>query len=610
MKKLVLPLAGFTVVLAMVFATPAAWATPAPDTGPTSGGTTVTDTVPGVTFTQISTGNDHSLAMGSDGNTYAWGNSSSGQVGDGTKVERRRPVIVQAPTLVTFTQVSAGYYHSLALDSDGKAYGWGDNYDGAVGDGTTTERITPVPVQMPAGITFTQVSGGGYHSLALGSNGKIYSWGYNGDGQTGTGGPSSGSTTPVLVPTPTGVTFTRVESGGYHSLALDSDGYSYAWGNNSAGQLGNNTTTDSDTPVLVQMPLGVTFTQISAGTDHSLALRSDGNAYAWGRNIEGQLGDGTNTARSIPTLVPTSPGVTFTQIAAGHDHSLALRSDGNSYAWGSNISGRLGDNTTTSRNSPVLIQAPTGVTFNQIRGGDAHSLAVGSNGNTYAWGWNIYGQVGDGTITTRRTPVLVTGVTVNSVSFGGTAGTALTQSASGWSVVTPGGLCGPVDVAVESTQFGQTTTEVFTDGFAFGTAAAVTTQPVPGTVPAGGGNFTATVTTTGDDAPTVQWQSSSTASGPWNDIAGAVSDTLTYPITETTHVRAIVTNCFGSVASDTAQARVTADVPVNPGGGGDLAATGSSSSPLLLAFPFALILAGGAVALVSRSRKNQHHTTV
>src|SRR5690606_1834494 len=151
------------------------------------------------------------------------------------------------------------------------------------GDGTDTPSNTPVQVQAPAGVTFTSISAGGYHSVALGSDGNAYAWGLNGYGERKSVAEGE-SNTPGQVQAPAGVTFTSISAGGYHSVALGSDGNASAWGLNIYAQLGDGTDTDSNTPVQVQAPAGVTFTSISGGSTHSVALGSDGNAYAWGLN--------------------------------------------------------------------------------------------------------------------------------------------------------------------------------------------------------------------------------------------------------------------------------------------------------------------------------------
>jgi alpha-tubulin suppressor-like RCC1 family protein len=238
-------------------------------------------------------------------------------LGNGTITDSDAPELVTMPAGVTFKQVSAGGSHSLALDPNGNAYAWGDNGSGQLGDGLNTDSHVPVAVTMPANVTFTQVSAGSAHSLAVGSDGNAYAWGKNGDGQLGNGSITD-SHVAVPVSAPANVTFTQVSAGRDHSLAVDSNGNSYGWGYNAYGQLGNNSTTDSDAPVLVTLPAGVKFTHVSAGYLHSLALDSNGNTYAWGNNEVGQLGTNTLTESHVPVPVYAPvvvTGVSFDGVA-------------------------------------------------------------------------------------------------------------------------------------------------------------------------------------------------------------------------------------------------------------------------------------------------------
>ena len=184
------------------------------------------------------------------------------------------------------------------------------------------------------------------------------------------------------------MTPTAISAGEEFSLAIGSDGKLYAWGYNYYGQLGDGTTTDHDSPEAITLAPGVTPTAISAGEEFSLAIGSDGNLYAWGFNYDGTLGDGTTTEHNSPEAITLAPGVTPTAISAGVQASLAIGSDGNLYAWGVNGDGELGDGTTTEHNSPEAITLAPGVTPTAIAAGDNSSLAIGSDGNLYAWGAN------------------------------------------------------------------------------------------------------------------------------------------------------------------------------------------------------------------------------
>ena len=356
---------------------------------------------------------------------YGWGFNGRGDVGDGTTTNRSTPTLVALPVGVTLTGVTTGAAadHSLGNGSDGHTYAWGGNIDGQLGDGTTTTRSAPVTVRLPAGVTLSAAAAGGSHSLGVGSDGHTYAWGSNSSGQLGDG-TGSDSTLPTRVALPAGVTLTTVGAGFSHSLGLTGAGAAYAWGRNADGRLGDGTTADRATPVKVAVPVGVTLTALVAGGVFSLALAADGSAYTWGDNTAGELGDGTTAKSATPVKVTAPAGGTFTRVAAGYEHCLALGSDGNTYAWGYNSNGQLGNGTasTAANPVPVKVAAPAGVTFSDIAGGGEHSLALGSDGGTYAWGYNYYGQLGDGTTTQHTTPTRVTQpvlVTFQQIAAGG-----------------------------------------------------------------------------------------------------------------------------------------------------------------------------------------------
>lgn len=182
-------------------------------------------------------------------------------------------------------------------------------------------------------------------------------------GQLGDGGTNADMDTPAPVAMPTGTTFTTITTGAQHSLALDQDGNAWAWGSDASGRLGDGgTNTNMDTPVQVAMPTGTTFTTITAGARHSLAVDQDGNAWAWGGDVDGELGDGgTNTEMDTPVHVAMPTFTTFKAITAGWYHSLALDLDGNAWAWawGDDYYGILGDGgTNTDMDTPVQVAMP------------------------------------------------------------------------------------------------------------------------------------------------------------------------------------------------------------------------------------------------------------
>ena len=256
-------------------------------------------------------------------------------------------------------------------------------------------------------------------SVFLSSSGSVSGSGWNGVGALGDGTTTDRSA-PLQVPNLTGVV--AVSAGLDHSLAVRSDGTVWAWGGNAYGQLGNGSTTTRPSPVQVPGLTGVTA--VAAGAYQSLALRSDGTVRSWGLNGVGELGDGTTTDRRTPVPVAGLFGVKA--IASGVYHNVALRTDGTVWAWGWNALGQLGDGTTVDRHTPVRVGALTGMTA--VSAGAYHSVAVrGSDGTAWAWGWNGYGNLGDATTVARHTPTRVAGLTgLTSVAAGYLHNVALT----------------------------------------------------------------------------------------------------------------------------------------------------------------------------------------
>ena len=354
------------------------------------------------------------------------------------------PSAVDAADDETAPMVAAGHIHDLVLKSDGTVWAWGWNGYGQLGDGSTTSSITPVQVSDQTGLTgVIAISAGGYHSMALKSDGTVWAWGYNYYGQLGNGGTTN-SSTPVQVSDQTGLTgVIAISAGGWYSMALKSNGEVWAWGLNDYGQLGNGGTTNSSTPAQVS---GLTdMTAISAGGDCSMALKSNGKVWAWGDNYYGQLGNGGTTNSNIPVQVSDLSGVTA--ISAGGSNSMALKSNGTVWAWGSYYIGE-GD-ATLSRNKPVQVSNLDGVTA--IAAGGGHSMALKSDGTIWAWGSNGNGELGDGSNEVRSAPVKVsdqTGLTdAIAISAGDCHSLALKSDGTvwAWGLRTPG-----VDVTFDS----------------------------------------------------------------------------------------------------------------------------------------------------------------
>lgn len=440
-----------------------------PSSGPANGGTSVT--IDGVEFVQVSTTMTHTLALTDQGTVYAWGTNFGGALGDGTTTNRSLPVQVKGVGGVGYltgvTSIAAGAWFSLAVTADG-VVAWGFNGSGQLGDGTTTDRPTPVAVVGTNGsgslTGVTKVAAGNYHSVALASSG-VYAWGNNHRGQLGNG-TNTLSSIPVQVKNSQGTgtlsAVTDIASGSNHTLAITTSGV-MAWGFNSNGQLGTNNQTDAMLPVQV-LGLGGTglltsVTSISAGESFSLASGSFG-VYAWGDNSLGQLGNGTTNNSLVPTQVVGVGGSGTLQnvssLGTGLYSSYAISSS-SAYAWGKNSLGELGDNTTViMRTSPVVVLGVGGSgnlpNVTSIDGGEFFAVAV-SAGDVYAWGLNDE-WFGNGSNTPSMTPTLSANFQPASISFGSTLGTNVTRSNNQWSVTSPTGSVGTVALTAIANVFG------------------------------------------------------------------------------------------------------------------------------------------------------------
>ena len=309
----------------------------------------------GVTrWTDMATGFFQNLAVGNDGNIYAWGNNGNGQLGDGTTTSTDTLVKVSLPNGAKAVQVACAWTHSLALGSDGNIYAFGFNNNGQLGDSTTTASSTPVRVHLPVGFTPSQIYAGWYYSAALGKDSTVYVWGGNAQGQLGLGNTTK-QLVPIEVPFPQGVTkWTGVYCGLYFMVLKGNDGNLYASGTvgvTSYGQLGTGKTTASDSLVKVQLPAGVTGWKTAACTGSAvLAVANNDSVYGWGYNGDGALGNGQSGIGTnlTPTVVNLPAGVTVSSLAAGRDHVLAVGSDNTYYAWGQGSQGQLGNGAFTA----------------------------------------------------------------------------------------------------------------------------------------------------------------------------------------------------------------------------------------------------------------------
>jgi alpha-tubulin suppressor-like RCC1 family protein len=337
--------------------------------------------------------------------------------------------------------IKAGGEQTCAIEG-GKAYCWGDNRLGDLGDGTTVSSGVPVAVAsggVLAGKTITQIaSGDDADACALDSAGTAYCWGNNNRGQLGDGSTGGSSAVPVAVNAAgalAGKKLTAITVGYGYACALDSAGAAYCWGDNRLGELGDGTSNSASVPVAVDtsgLPGGGAFTQITAAFTHTCALAATGAAYCWGDNRFGELGDGSAAGSARPVAVDSAgalAGKTITQIAAaGTFHTCALDSAGAAFCWGLNDFGQLGIGPRASSSVPAPVYTGgvlAGKTLTQLAAGHGNNTcALDSAGAAFCWGPNESGQLGDGTGTGSNVPAAVStsGVLAGKVLIGISAG--------------------------------------------------------------------------------------------------------------------------------------------------------------------------------------------
>ncbi len=358
---------------------------------------------------RVSAGDGFTCGIADQG-TFCWGENTFGQLGNGTTSASLLP----AEVTTSFSSLSAGARHVCGREPNGIVRCWGDGAQGQLGDGAGVNRLSPAPG--PGG-PYQLVTSGGAHSCALAIDGAAFCWGANGDGQLG-----NGTTATALSPVAVGGgrIFATLAAGRNHTCALDLSGAAWCWGDNTQGQLGDGSSTDRTLPVAV---LGnERFGALAGGGDaHTCATGATGVVRCWGANAAGQLGNGSTTSSTTPVIVQTT--FALSQVSLGDNHSCGITSESVSVCWGLNGDGQIGDGFTAQRLTPTAANASarfnklTGglgftcaVTFGAVTGED--NVIVFSRRSLLCWGRNSSGQFGRGSTTSALTPTAAaTGLT-------------------------------------------------------------------------------------------------------------------------------------------------------------------------------------------------------
>ncbi len=318
------------------------------------------------TWSQIISGANHIIATKTDGTLWAWGRNDNGQLGFNDVINRSSPVQVGVAT--TWNLVSVGSYSVMATKTDGTLWLWGNNNAGQLG--LNSQGINrSSPTQIGSATNWSLIDGGNATFVAIKTDGTLWIWGDNSQGQLGLNDVNVSKSSPTQVGS--GTDWSKINAGGNHILAIKTDGTLWACGLNNAGQVGNNSVSNRSSPV--QVGSSTTWSQINTGPGSTLSLstKTDGTLWSWGSNFTGQLGHGDTVYRSSPTQVGVA--TTWSQISVGQRTVGTIKTDGTLWTWGSNVSGVLGNNSVVNRSSPVQVGSST--TWNLVNVGSYSVIA-------------------------------------------------------------------------------------------------------------------------------------------------------------------------------------------------------------------------------------------
>ena len=353
----------------------------------------------------VSAGEDHTCILESNGKAYCWGDNSVGQLGNGSTQSSMRSVAVTGD--LRFKSISVGWDHTCGVTDDNDAYCWGRGRYGRLGNGTTANSKTPIAVS--GGLSFESVNSGMAHTCGITTNGDAFCWGRNEDGILG-----NNSVEGSLVPVPVsgGHTFGSINAGSATTCGITTSGHAYCWGASDFGNLLGQGDDDRDrkfAPGLVAGDFNFKPDSISVGLDHVCAISTADKAVCWGRGRYGKLGigpgDGLGVLENLRTPREVNGNLSFTLLSTGVFQTCGITTDGKAYCWGRNGSGQLGDGSTTMRVEPAAVSA--NLSFKELSIGVKHACGISSNDEVYCWGDGNAGKLGTRSSEDKLTPTKV-----------------------------------------------------------------------------------------------------------------------------------------------------------------------------------------------------------
>jgi len=334
-----------------------------------------------------------------DGNLFTWGLGSSGQLGNNDTTTNRSTPVTTSAGGADWKQISS-VLHAAAIKTDGTLWTWGLGTSAQLGDNTITSKLTPVTT-FAGGNNWKQVDCGNFHTAAIKTDGTLWTWGSPTAGRLGINDTVTNRVTPVTT-FAGGTNWKQVSCGSQHTAAIKTDGTLWTWGNGGNGRLGNGGITSS-TPVTT-FAGGTNWKQVSCGQFHTAAIKTDGTLWTWGNGTNGRLGNNNTTDNSLTPVTTFTGGTNWKQVTTGVDHTAAIKTDGTLWTWGYGTNGRLGNNDTTNVLTPVTTFAG-GTNWKQVECGNSYTAAIKTDGTLWTWGLGTNGRLGTNDGIQRLTPV-------------------------------------------------------------------------------------------------------------------------------------------------------------------------------------------------------------